>query len=125
MSQALQGQLGIAEKSGLDIQNKMKTNVLGTARGQAADAQSGMAQASRLETSTALNRARANQEVAQSKLNAAVKIGSKFVGQGLKNKSETGKFFTPGNAELDADMNTVYKPAENFQDRLRSGLGSI
>lgn len=125
MSQALQGQLGIAERSGLDIQNKMRTNVLGTSRGQAADAQTGMAQASRLDTSTALNRARANQEVAQSKLNAAVDMGSTFIGQGIKNKSQTGKFFTPGNAYLDEEGNTQYKPAETFGDRLRAGLGSI
>lgn len=126
MSQALQGQLGIAERSGLDIQNKMRTNVLGTARGQAADAQTGMAQASRLDTSTALARAKANQDVAQAKLNAGVQLGSAFIGQGIKNKSQTGKFFTPGNAYLDEAGNTQYKPAENLQDRLRAGsLGGI
>ena len=122
MAQALQGQLGVAERSGLDIQNKMRTNVLGTARGQAADAQSGMAQASRLETSTALNRAKANQDVAQAKLNAGVQLGSTFIGQGIKNKSQTNKFFTPGNAYLDEDLNTQYKPATNMQDRLKAGL---
>ena len=60
-SKALQGQLGIASASGKNIQNQMKTNVLGTATGQAADAQSGMAQASRLATSEALTRAQAKQ----------------------------------------------------------------
>lgn len=60
-SKALQGQLGIASASGKDIQNQMKTNVLGIVSDQAADAQSGMAQASRLATSEALTRAQANQ----------------------------------------------------------------
>jgi hypothetical protein len=97
MAQAYQGQLGIANTSGKDIQNKMQTNVLGTARGQAADAQTGMAQASRLGTSQALTRAKANQDVANSKLAAATKIGSAFVAQGLDNMSsgEGGSFFSP------------------------------
>ena len=63
MSRALGGQLQVANVSGKDIQNKMQTNVLGTARGQAADAQTGMAQASRLGTSQALARAKAKQDV--------------------------------------------------------------
>ena len=71
MSQALGGQLGIADASAKKIQNTMATNVLGTARGQAADAQSGMAQASRLATSEALARARNNQLVRGAR-NAAI-----------------------------------------------------
>jgi len=130
MSQALQGQLGIAGRSGLDIQNKMRTSVLGTARGQAADAQTGMAQASRLETSTALARARANQEVAQSKLNAAVKVGTTFVGQGIKNKRETGEFFTPGVGQTTKNEDTgeyefSYRPATSWSERIKAGVGSI
>ncbi len=74
MAQAYQGQLGIANTSGKDIQNKMQTNVLGTARGQAADAQTGMAQASRLGTSQALTRAKANQTVASAKIGAMSQI---------------------------------------------------
>lgn len=97
MAQAYQGQLGIANTSGKDIQNKMQTNVLGTARGQAADAQTGMAAASRLGTSQALTRAAANQTVANSKMAAATQLGSAFVAQGLDNMSsgEGGTFFSP------------------------------
>ena len=36
LAQAYQGQLGVANQSALDIQNRMKTNVLGTAQGQQA-----------------------------------------------------------------------------------------
>mgnify|MGYP000418442753 CR=1 FL=1 len=130
MSQALQGQLGIAERSGLDIQNKMKSNVLGTARGQQADAATGMSQASRMETSTALAKARSNQEVAQSKLNAGVKLGATFVGQGLKNKDETGKFFTPGIGQTTKNATTgeydfSYRPATNWSERIKAGARSI
>jgi len=95
MAQAYQGQLGIANVAGKDIQNTMQTNVLGTARGQAADAQTGMAQASRLATSEALTRAKAKQDVAQAKLNAAVQIGAAMGQEGAKNVAGGGTFFTP------------------------------
>jgi len=76
MSQALGGQLGIADASAKKIQNTMATNVLGTARGQAADAQSGMAQASRLATSEALNRARNNQLVRGARNSAIAEVAA-------------------------------------------------
>ena len=95
LAQAYQGQLGVANVAAKGIQNQMQTNVLGTARGQAADAQTGMAQASRLATSEALTRARANQDVAQAKINAAANIASDFLGEGTKNIQGGGTFFTP------------------------------
>lgn len=85
LAQAVTGQLGVADRAAKQVQNQMQTNVLGTARGQAADAQTGMAQASRLATSEALTRARANQEVAQARFNAAARIGSTLVAQGIDN----------------------------------------
>jgi hypothetical protein len=98
MSQAYQSQLGQANARAKDIQNKMASNVLGTARGQAADAQSGMAQASRLATSEALTRAKANQDVRQAKLNAAVELGTKAATAGASNLASGGTFFTPNTA---------------------------
>lgn len=108
LAQAVTGQLGVADRAAKQVQNQMQTNVLGTARGQAADAQTGMAQASRLATSEALTRAQARQQVAQAKFNAAAQIGSTLVAQGLDNmgtesdavdaatgKPKTGSFFTP------------------------------
>lgn len=102
---ALQGQLAQANTAGKDIQNKMATNVLGTARGQAADAQTGMAQASRMATSDALERARNKQLVADAKYQAAGQAIGSFVGQGLDNmgtKSKDGTkgtFFNPVNSD--------------------------
>lgn len=125
MAQAVQGQLGAAERAGLGIQNQMRTNVLGTARGQAADAQTGMAQASRLDTSTALSRAKANQDVAQAKLNAGVQLGSAFIGQGIRNKSQTGNFFTPGIGQMDEQGNFSYRPASNMRERMQAGSKSL
>ena len=107
---ALTGQMGIAEKSAGKIKNTMQTGVLGTARGQAADAQSGMAQASRLATSDALNRAKNNNLVRGAKMKAIGKIakagmsayGEKFgadeKGQG---GSKSGRFFQKFTGALD------------------------
>ena len=58
------------DEAATDVRNTMSTGVLGTARGQAAEAQTGMAQASRLATSDALTRARANQQTAMAKFDA-------------------------------------------------------
>lgn len=90
LAQAVTGQLGVANVNAKQVQNTMQTNVLGTARGQAADAQTGMAQASRLATSEALTRAKANQEVADAKFAAAADVVGNFVGQGLDNMSTSG-----------------------------------
>jgi hypothetical protein len=118
MSAALTGQLGVANNAAKQVQNQMQTNVLGTARGQAADAQTGMAQASRLATSEALERARANQQVAQSKMSALAQVGSTLVFQGLDNKGTRG---------VDADGNevkgTFFKPVDSKGNRV-SGFGN-
>ena len=101
MSKGLQGQLGVANTSGLGIQNQMQTNVLGTARGQAADAQKGMANASRLATSEALSRAKAKQDVANAKFNMAGQLAGSVIGSGLQNMQtrgvdgRKGSFFKP------------------------------
>jgi hypothetical protein len=95
LGKAFQGQLGVANTSAKSIQNQMGSNVLGIARGQAADASTGMAQLSRLSTSEALNRARNKQMVAQSKIDAAVTVGGAFVLQGMENRETGGTFFTP------------------------------
>jgi hypothetical protein len=117
MAQAVQGQLGQATKAGKQIQNQMQTNVLGTARGQAADAQTGMSQAARLSTSEALARAKAKNDVSLAKFNAAAQIGTAFVAQGLENANTKGadgaqgSFFRP----VDSGGNEV----KGFKNRLQ------
>lgn len=125
---ALLGQYGVADRSAKDIRNARATNVLGTARGQAADAQTGLAQASRLATSTALERAKNRQDVAQAKLNAAADIGSTLVAQGIKNKRSGGSFFSPGNYDqaMEADdpmAQGAVAPDGSLSNRFRWGLG--
>ena len=93
MGKAWIGQLTSADAAALDVKNTMSTGVLGTARKQAAEAQTGMAQASRLETSSLLNKAKTNQQVAQAKFDAGVSLaGATILGAADKyarNKSAT------------------------------------
>lgn len=91
LAQAYQGQLGIADKSAEDIRNKKQMNVLGTARGQASDAQSGMAQAANLATSQALERAKNKQLVSQAKMTAIGQVAGAALAQGMANKQTTGQ----------------------------------
>jgi|TARA_Y100000401_G_scaffold10424_1_gene7122 hypothetical protein len=95
ISQALAGQLGVADKAAKNIQNTAATNVLGVARGQAADAASGMAKASRLATSDALARARGKQQVRSARTQALGKIaGAGIMKYGEETGNEgIGKFF--------------------------------
>jgi len=108
MAQALQGQLGVANQSGKEIQNKMQTGVLGTARGQAANAQTGMSKASRLATSEALTRAKANQDVANAKLAAVGQMAGTTLGAGLKNMRTV-------DARVDAQGNVMKNPDGSTQ----------
>lgn len=116
MAQAVQSQLGQATKAGKQIKNRMQTNVLGVARGQAGDAQTGMSQAARLSTSEALARAKAKQDVSQAKFNAAAQVGTALLAQGADNMStegggNKGTFFTP----VDSEGNKVQGAGNRFR----------
>jgi hypothetical protein len=100
-SKALQGQLGLASASGKNIQNQMKTNVVGIASEQAADAQSGMAQASRLATSDALTRAQAKQTKRSARNSALGEIAGATMVLGAKK----GAF---GDGKFSEFINTMY-----------------
>lgn len=129
MNTALQGQLQQASAAGKEIQNTMQTNVLGTARGQAADAQTGMAQAARLGTSEALARAQAKQTEKDAKFGAAAQLITSAALQGYDNmqtsgtaynkagqaKQGKGTFFTP--------VNKYGQPIQGFKKRFKYGTG--
>lgn len=124
LAQALQGQLGIANQSGLDIKNKMQTNVLGTARGQAADAQTGMAQAANLATSEALTRAKNKQTVANAKMTAAGQVAGAALMQGMQNKSTTGqKMGADGMGPPQEVKGSFFSPVNDAGNKA-SGFGS-
>lgn len=130
VAQAYTGQLGEADKIAREYQNNQGVDILGRARQQAGTAQEGLAQLSRLGTSSALARAQAKAEVAQSKWNAAAQIGSTVIGQGMENLSQkdaNGKsdFWTPGVQQpgTTPDGKPIYKPAASWEQRLEAGLG--
>lgn len=121
---AVSGQLNAANVAATDVKNTMGASVLGTARGQAADAQTGMAQASRLATSNALERAKAKEMVAQAKAGAAAQIGSALIMNAAKNymsakpgdpRSALSKMMTP------TDENGLL--ASSLGDRFRFAMG--
>jgi hypothetical protein len=131
MSQGLQGQLGVANQSGKDVQDKLGANVLGTSRGQVADAQTGMARASRLATSDALTRAKGKQDVRAAKTKAlgqvagaAIQLGAE---KGMFGEAPTAATWTnkPGVAE------PVFTPATkgsfgyNFATSLTGGKSRL
>lgn len=89
MAQALQGQLSNATETGKQIQNQMQTNVLGIARQQAADAQTGMAQAARMSASSALARARDKDTVAHAKYQAVGNALGALGARALYNKGSS------------------------------------
>tara|TARA_Y100000814_G_scaffold291796_1_gene268984 strand:- start:1629 stop:2279 length:651 start_codon:yes stop_codon:yes gene_type:complete len=122
---AYSGQLQKADDLAKSVKNKMATGVLGTARGQAAEAQSGLAQVSRMETATALQRAKENQALAQAKFTAGVQIGGALGMQGLSNMQQGRSFF--GGTELGQPLPPGVQgpPAPDrklgFRDRLQAG----
>jgi hypothetical protein len=101
-AQAYQAQLGLANETGLDIKRKRQLAVLGTARGQQADASGFMASAANMGASRVLTKAQAKQTTREAKLAMVGQLGSALVYQGGKNmrsktpkgniSSETGKF---------------------------------
>lgn len=111
MAQAVQGQLGQATAAGKNIQNQMQTNVLGTARGQAADAQKGMAAASRLGTSEALARAKAKQDVANAKFAAVGQLAGSALGAGLSNMNSRAVNFNEDTGKFETVKGSFFKPA--------------
>lgn len=127
-AQAIAGQLGEAQKVGQQYQNEMGADTLARGRRMAGTAQEGLAQVSRLGTSTALVKAQAKEQVAQAKLNAAAKLGSTFVATGMENYSETGDFLTPGELDtthISTDGKPKYNAAPNWKTRFELGLGRM
>jgi len=111
-AQAYQGQLAQADKTGLSIKNNMQLGVLGTARGQAADAQAGMAAAASMGASRALTKAKAKQDIRAARNAAISQVATAAVLQGGENmQSKKGATNSNGTPILDA--NTSQQKMEN------------
>ena len=112
---ALIGQLNLAGTKGKQIENQAKTNVLGVARGQAGDAQSGLASASRLETGNLLNRAAAKQQVRMARNEAAGQIAGSLLAQGISNMQTSGTQEVPQAEGYQGPPQTETKKASFFR----------
>lgn len=124
MAEAVTGQLSKANTKAREYNNQVGLSVLARGNQQAATAQEGLATASRLSTSSALAKAQAKQDVATAKWNAVAEIGSKVIGQGMENYSQTGGFFTPGVQQpgTTPDGKPIYKSAQGPLGYLNAGI---
>ena len=87
------GQILDANRVAKDAKTTQQVGVLGTARGQAADAGDALAQASKLARSEDLTKAKAKQDVRLARRGAAFKIASAGGEKMLQNLGETGDPF--------------------------------
>ena len=99
------GQLLDANRTAKDVKVTEQVGVLGTARGQAADAGDALAQASKLARSEGLAKAQAKQTVRMARRKAAFDIGTTLAMQGIENKRNTDSFFTAQSKNLSINPN--------------------
>lgn len=88
------GQILAANQAAKDVKVTEQVGVLGTVRGQAADAGDALARSARLATSEGLSKAKAKQDVRLARRGAAFKVGIAVGGKMLKNIGETGSFLS-------------------------------
>lgn len=115
-AQAYQAQLGLADKAGLERKNNMQLGVLGTARGQAADATSGMTAAASMGASRVLTQAKAKQSVRSAKFGALAEAGTALIMQGGKNMKSKSAVMT-----TDADGNAVQAKGADGKPEFKRG----
>ena len=132
-AQAYQAQLGQADKAGLEVKNNMQLGVLGTARGQAADATTGMTAAANMGASRVLTQAKAKQTVRSAKSAAAAQVATSLVMQGAKNMQSKSPIMTTDangspvqsktDGKLDFKRGSFFSPVDDDGNKV-SGLGS-
>jgi len=95
MASAAGSQQAQAEFQALQAQRQRQVGVLGTARGQAADATTGLSRAANIQSTSDLEEARRKQSMADARFAAGLKVGSTLFGQGLENRKGGGSFLSP------------------------------
>jgi len=96
LASAASAQMVMARGQGLAAQRKRQVGVLATARGQQADATTGLASIAKLEASDRLQSAGRKQMMRESRQQAGFALGSTMLSQGLVNKGEGRGFFDGG-----------------------------
>jgi hypothetical protein len=105
-----------AQAQGLAAQRQRQVGVLATARGQQADATTGLAGAARISASNSLQSAQRKQTIRNANMKAGLKIGGTMLAQGFDNMNsgnEGASFFNPG---------TDVSRTEGAGGRFREGL---
>ena len=122
LASAAVGQMAAASAQGLAASRQQQTGVLGTARGQAGEAMSGLAQASRIQNTKDLQAAKAKQQVREAQTAAAVKIGTNLGKQGVANLQNDTSFFGGKTKLRDATGNLTEETKKNtWSDRFKMG----
>ena len=88
-----------AQAQALSGQRQRQIGVLATARGQQADATTGLAGAARISASNSLQSAQRKQTIRDANMKAGLKMGGVMLAQGFENMNSGGKnasFFNPG-----------------------------
>ena len=105
-----------AQAQGLTAQRQRQVGVLATARGQQADATTGLAGAARLAQSDRLQSATRKQQMRDARTGAALQMGGAMLAQGLENKfsGSGGNFFqfdtTNSGKRLAEGLKNIYTP---------------
>ena len=102
LASAAGSQQAQADFQALQAKRQRQVGVLGTARGQAADATTGLSRAAQIQSTKDLEFAKARQQERDARFAAGLKLAGTAVGQGLQNVQGGGSFFTP--AGLDTAM---------------------
>jgi hypothetical protein len=90
------GQQTQARSQGLAAQRNRQVGVLATARGQQADATTGLANVARIEASENLQQAKRRQMMREARQSAGFQLAGATIGQGLINKEANRGFFEGG-----------------------------
>ena len=90
------GQQTQARSQGLAAQRNRQVGVLATARGQQADATTGLANVARIEASENLQQAKRRQMMREARQSAGFQLAGAAIGQGLVNKTAGRGFFDGG-----------------------------
>ena len=120
LASAAGSQQAQADFQALQAKRQRQVGVLGTARGQAADATTGLSRAAQIQSTKDLEFAKAKQQERDARFAAGLKLATTLGSQGMQNmqSGDGGSFFTPaGLSQGDlgkSDMNM-------FQKRLGAG----
>jgi len=121
IAQALGAQIGQANVQAKETQNQTQLGVLGTAVGQEADTGKAMSQLARINSTEALQRAKANQQVADAKFTAATNLAASFALQGWDNMQTEGlRMQADGMGPPEEVQGSFFSPVDKDGNQIKS-----